>query len=36
MTKYRKMLTCALMTYVKDSINRNYISEIVLIYYLKI
>jgi len=29
------MLTCALRAHVKDSINRNFESKIVLIYYLK-
>jgi len=31
----REMLICALMTHVKDSTNRNFVLEIVLIYYLK-
>ena len=31
-----EMLTCVLKAHVKDSINRNFVSEIVLIYYLKI
>ena len=29
------MLTCALRAHVKDSNNRYFVSEIVLIYYLK-
>jgi len=29
------MLTCALRTHVKDSTKRNFVSEIVLIYYIK-
>ena len=29
------MLTCVFMAHIKDSINRNFASEIVLIYYLK-
>jgi len=32
---YREMLTCALKVHVKNSTNRNYVLEIVLIYCSK-
>jgi len=35
MIYFWELLTCVLMAHVKDSTNRNFVTEIVLIYYLK-